>query len=30
MILDDLTVPDLLAPYGGTELIGELTRRLLS
>ena len=29
MILDDLTVPEVLAPYGGTDLIAELTRRLL-
>ncbi|MEU9446922.1 TetR family transcriptional regulator [Streptomyces sp. NPDC048304] len=30
MILDDLTVPEVLAPYGGDDLIGELTRRLLA
>lgn len=29
MILDDLTVPELLAPYAGDDLIGELVRRLL-
>ncbi|MFJ8547066.1 TetR/AcrR family transcriptional regulator [Streptomyces sp. NPDC093586] len=29
MILDDLTVPDVLAPYTGTDLIGELAHRLL-
>lgn len=29
MILDDLTVPEVLAPYAGDDLIGELTRRLL-
>ncbi|MEV6173481.1 TetR family transcriptional regulator [Streptomyces sp. NPDC051954] len=29
MLLDDLTVPEVLAAYVGTDLIGELTRRLL-
>jgi DNA-binding transcriptional regulator YbjK len=29
MILDDLTVPEVLAPYAGDDLIGELARRLL-
>lgn len=27
--LDDLTVPEVLAPYAGDDLIGELARRLL-
>ncbi|MGH4033684.1 TetR/AcrR family transcriptional regulator [Actinomycetota bacterium Odt1-20B] len=30
LIVDDLTVPDLLAPFPFEELIGELTRRVLS
>ncbi|GAA1933139.1 TetR/AcrR family transcriptional regulator [Streptomyces durmitorensis] len=29
MILDDLTVPELLAPYAADELIDELARRIL-
>ncbi|MET9496311.1 TetR family transcriptional regulator [Streptomyces sp. NPDC006552] len=30
MILDDLTVPEVLAPYAGADLVGEFTRRLLA